>query len=79
MSTARTLLDKAADKLPSPNGVALAIMQLWEDEHATVNQLAHLVQCHRSRHPRANSRSGIGRTTLRRHPSVRAHGRYTKQ
>ncbi len=44
LSTARTLLDNAADKLPSPNGVALAIMQLWEDEHATVTQLAHLVQ-----------------------------------
>ena len=44
MSTARTLLDNAADKLPSPNGVALAIMELWEDEHATVNQIAHLVQ-----------------------------------
>ncbi|MFP4601489.1 MAG: diguanylate cyclase [Halochromatium sp.] len=44
MSTARTLLDNAADKLPSPNGVALAIMELWEDEHATINQIAHLVQ-----------------------------------
>ncbi|MBK5930178.1 GGDEF domain-containing protein [Halochromatium salexigens] len=44
LSTARTLLDNAAEKLPSPNGVALAIMELWEDEHATVNQLAHLAQ-----------------------------------
>lgn len=44
MSTARSLLDKAAEKLPSPNGVALAIMKLWEDEHTTVDQLARLVQ-----------------------------------
>ena len=44
MSTPRILLDNAADKLPSPNGVALAIMDLWDDEHTSVDQLAHLVQ-----------------------------------
>lgn len=44
MSTPRTLLDNAADKLPSPNGVALAIMELWEDDNTTVEQLTHLVQ-----------------------------------
>jgi diguanylate cyclase (GGDEF)-like protein len=44
LSTPRTLLDNAADKLPSPNGVASAIMELWEDDNTTVQQLAHLVQ-----------------------------------
>lgn len=44
MSTPRILLDNAADKLPSPEGVALAIMQLWQDENTTVEQLTQLVQ-----------------------------------
>lgn len=44
MSTPRILLDNAAEKLPSPNGVALAIMDLWDDERTSVDQLSHLVQ-----------------------------------
>ncbi len=44
MSSPRTLLDNAAQKLPSPNGVALAIMELWEDEDASVEQLSQLVK-----------------------------------
>ncbi|WP_200244074.1 GGDEF domain-containing protein [Lamprobacter modestohalophilus] len=44
MSTPRTLLNNAADRLPSPSGVALAIMELWQDDRTTVEQLAHLVQ-----------------------------------
>ncbi|WP_462320133.1 HDOD domain-containing protein [Halochromatium sp.] len=44
LGTPRTLLNNAADRLPSPNGVALAIMELWQDDHTTVEQLAHLVQ-----------------------------------
>lgn len=40
----RLLLDNAADKLPSPSGVALAIMELWEKEDTTVAQLARLIQ-----------------------------------
>ncbi|NBC46511.1 MAG: diguanylate cyclase [Gammaproteobacteria bacterium] len=44
MSTPRILLDNAADKLPSPDGIALAIMELWQDENTTVDQLTQLVQ-----------------------------------
>lgn len=44
LGTPRTLLKNAADRLPSPNGVALAIMELWQDDRTTVEQLAHLVQ-----------------------------------
>ncbi len=43
-SPARKLLHSAAERLPSPNGVALAIMELWDDERATVAQMARLVQ-----------------------------------
>jgi len=43
-SSPRILLDNAADKLPSPNGVALAIMDLWEKEETTVEQLARLIE-----------------------------------
>ena len=41
---AHLLLDSASDRLPTPDGVALAIMEAWEDERTTVQQLAHLVQ-----------------------------------
>lgn len=44
MSNPRILLDNAADKLPSPDGIALAIMELWQDENTTVDQLTQLVQ-----------------------------------
>ncbi len=44
MSSPRTLLDNAAQKLPSPNGVALAIMELWDDEQTSVEQLSQLVK-----------------------------------
>lgn len=44
MSTPRLLLDNAADKLPSPSGVALALMQLWDDDNTTVEQLTRLIQ-----------------------------------
>ena len=40
----RLLLESAGDRLPSPSGVALAIMELWGDEHTTVQQLSSLVQ-----------------------------------
>jgi diguanylate cyclase (GGDEF)-like protein len=43
-SSARELLESAGDRLPSPNGVALAIMEMWEDDSTTVQQLARLVQ-----------------------------------
>ena len=43
-ASARLLLETAGERLPSPNGVALAIMDLWEDERATVRQMAQLVQ-----------------------------------
>jgi diguanylate cyclase (GGDEF)-like protein len=43
-SSARALLESAGDKLPSPSGVALSIMELWEDERTTVAQLGRLVQ-----------------------------------
>ncbi|CAA9889408.1 Response regulator receiver modulated diguanylate cyclase [Candidatus Methylobacter favarea] len=35
---------KAADRLPSPSGTALAIMQLVQRENSTAQQVAHLVQ-----------------------------------
>lgn len=41
---ARMLLESAAERLPTPDGVALAIMEAWEDERTTVQQLARLVQ-----------------------------------
>lgn len=44
MSSPRTLLDNAAQKLPSPNGVALAIMELWDDENTSVEELSQLVR-----------------------------------
>lgn len=43
-SSARDLLESAGDRLPSPNGVALAIMEMWEDDATTIQQLARLVQ-----------------------------------
>jgi diguanylate cyclase (GGDEF)-like protein len=43
-SSPRLLLDNAADKLPSPSGVALAVMELWEREDTTAEQLARLIQ-----------------------------------
>lgn len=43
-SSARDLLESAGDRLPSPNGVALAIMEMWEDDSTTIQQLARLVQ-----------------------------------
>lgn len=44
ISGARMLLESAAERLPTPDGVALAIMEAWENEHTTVQQLARLVQ-----------------------------------
>ena len=43
-ASARLLLENAGDRLPSPSGVALAIMDLWQDERTTIQQLAQLVQ-----------------------------------
>lgn len=40
----RLLLESVGDRLPSPSGVALAIMELWGDERTTVQQLSNLVQ-----------------------------------
>ncbi len=44
VSGAQMLLDSAAERLPTPDGVALAIMQAWENEDTTVQQMARLVQ-----------------------------------
>lgn len=43
-SGAHVLLESAADRLPTPDGVALAIMAAWSDDRTTVQQLARLVQ-----------------------------------
>ncbi len=43
-SGAQILLESAAERLPTPDGVAVAIMEAWEDEATTVQQLARLVQ-----------------------------------
>ena len=44
MSTSRLILKNAADQLPSPDGVALAIMEIWDDENTSVPQMARLVE-----------------------------------
>ncbi len=41
---AKLLLDSAGDRLPTPDGVALAIMEACEDDQTTVQQLTRLVQ-----------------------------------
>ncbi len=38
------LLASAAERLPTPDGVALAIMEAWENDRTTVQELARLVQ-----------------------------------
>ncbi|QDL55271.1 diguanylate cyclase [Rhodoferax aquaticus] len=43
-SNANPVSARRVYKLPSPTGVALSIMQLCEDEHVTVGQIAKLVQ-----------------------------------
>lgn len=43
-SYAQMLLESSAERLPTPNGVALAIMEAWENENTTVQQIAKLVQ-----------------------------------
>ena len=43
-SGAQMLLESAAERLPTPDGVALAIMEAWENERTTVQDLARLVQ-----------------------------------
>lgn len=43
-SGAQLLLGSAADRLPTPDGVALAIMEAWSNDRTTVQQLARLVQ-----------------------------------
>ena len=43
-SGAQVLLETAAERLPTPDGVAVAIMEAWEDDSTTVQQLARLVQ-----------------------------------
>lgn len=40
----RQLLENVGDKLPSPSGVALAIMELCDKDDTTVNQLSQLIQ-----------------------------------
>ena len=44
ISGAQLLLESAAERLPTPDGVALALMEAWEDERTTVQQIARLVQ-----------------------------------
>ncbi len=41
---AKLLLDSASERLPTPDGVALAIMEAWEDSRTTFYQLSQLVQ-----------------------------------
>ncbi|KGK41896.1 hypothetical protein LH51_11020 [Nitrincola sp. A-D6] len=43
-SCAQMLLESSAELLPTPNGVALAIMEAWENENTTIQQIAKLVQ-----------------------------------
>ena len=43
-SGAQMLLESAAERLPTPDGVALAIMEAWENERTTAQDLARLVQ-----------------------------------
>ncbi|QEW06006.1 sensor domain-containing diguanylate cyclase [Nitrincola iocasae] len=43
-SCAQMLLESSAELLPTPDGVALAIMEAWENENTTVQQIARLVQ-----------------------------------
>ncbi|MEE4296486.1 MAG: GGDEF domain-containing protein [Wenzhouxiangella sp.] len=43
-TAAQVLLESAAERLPTPDGVAVAIMEAWEKEDTTVQQLARLVQ-----------------------------------
>ena len=44
VSCAQMLLESSAELLPTPNGVALAIMEAWENENTTLQQIAKLVQ-----------------------------------
>jgi diguanylate cyclase (GGDEF)-like protein len=44
VTSPRILLDNEAGKLPSPSGVALAIMDLWNKDDTTVDQLSRLIQ-----------------------------------
>lgn len=44
MDRSRLILKDAADELPSPNGVALAIMQLWNSDTPSITQIARLVE-----------------------------------
>jgi diguanylate cyclase (GGDEF)-like protein len=43
-ASAKVLLESAAERLPTPDGVAVAIMEAWEKEDTTIQQLARLVQ-----------------------------------
>ena len=43
-ASAQVLLESAAERLPTPDGVAVAIMEAWEKEDTTIQQLARLVQ-----------------------------------
>ena len=40
----RILLKSAADRLPTPDGVAMAIMEIWESDQTSINELSRLVQ-----------------------------------
>lgn len=44
LSSAQILLEASAEQLPTPNGVALAIMKAWEDENTSIQYIAKLVQ-----------------------------------
>ncbi len=43
-SSAQGLLASAAEQLPTPDGIAMAIMRAWEDDNTTTEELARLVQ-----------------------------------
>lgn len=44
MNQSRLVIKQATDRLPSPNGVALAIMELWDKDNTSVPQMAKLVE-----------------------------------
>jgi diguanylate cyclase (GGDEF)-like protein len=44
MNRSRLILKDAADELPSPNGVALAIMELWHDDAPCIDDIVQLVE-----------------------------------
>lgn len=44
MNHSRLVIRQATDRLPSPNGVALAIMDIWDKDNTSLVQVANLVE-----------------------------------